>query len=326
MEDLITVIINVYNGEKFIVKCLDSIINQSYRNLEILVINDGSTDNTLKLCEKYQDKRIRIINQENTGLSKARNVGIENANGKYLYFIDSDDFVECDVIEYLYNLCKKYNTKMSTCMALTIYDYNYNVPNKKERVDIFTSYEMLKKVLLSKEYTVVTWNKLYEKELFDNIRFENRIINDKAVTHKLVIEAEKIAFSNQIKYFYLKHKNAITVKDDVTLKNYDRTIDVYNVSIERYNYVKKLYPNFLENDIGLIRAILKVYLTENKDAQEFFKEQRIYKKFKDLFNFKIFITNIGIKEKVKILLFLIHPKLYKVFAKKYRSIKYEYKM
>ena len=121
MEELITIIINVYNGENFIKKCLESVINQTYKNLEILIINDGSTDNTLRICESYEDERIRIINQENMGLSLARNVGIDEAKGEYLYFIDCDDFVEYDVIEYLYNLCKKYNTLMATCQPITVY-------------------------------------------------------------------------------------------------------------------------------------------------------------------------------------------------------------
>ena len=194
MEKLISVIINVYNREKFIGKCIESVINQTYKNLEILIINDGSTDNTLKICESYKDERIRIITTENLGLSLSRNVGIDNAKGEYLYFIDSDDFVENDVIEYLYNLCKKYNAKFSTCIPLTVFDYNFTVNNKNERIDVLTSYEMLKKVLILEDMSGTTWNKLLKKDLFSNIRFEDRIINDVVVTYKLVIEAEKIIY------------------------------------------------------------------------------------------------------------------------------------
>ena len=138
MEELISVIINVYNGEKYIKKCLESIINQTYKNLEILIINDGSTDNTLSICQSYKDERIRIITQENIGLSKSRNVGIENAKGEYLYFIDADDFVELDVIEYLHNLCKKYNVLISTSNAINVYGYNFKIKECKEKVNVFS--------------------------------------------------------------------------------------------------------------------------------------------------------------------------------------------
>ena len=104
---MISVIINVYNGERYIKKCLDSILNQTYKNLEILIVNDGSTDDTLKICKSYKDSRIRIINTKNKGLSLSRNVGLDNAKGEYLYFIDCDDYIEKDTLEYLYNLCIK---------------------------------------------------------------------------------------------------------------------------------------------------------------------------------------------------------------------------
>ena len=116
MNDLISVILNVYNGEKYINKCIDSVINQTYKNIEILVINDGSTDNTVNIVKKYKDKRIKLINnKKNLGLALSRNVGIDNAKGRYLYFVDIDDFILEDTIEYLYKLIKKYNVLLATC-------------------------------------------------------------------------------------------------------------------------------------------------------------------------------------------------------------------
>ena len=314
MQELITVIINVYNREDLIKKCLESVINQTYKNLEILIINDGSTDNTLKICESYKDERIRIITTKNLGLSKSRNIGIENSKGEYLYFVDSDDFIEKDVIEYLYNLIKKYNLKLSTCTPKTIYNYNFNVKNKKEKIDVIDSYEMLKKVVLAEDTAGTTWNKLYKKELFNNIRFENRIINDIVVTYKLVIEAGKIVYSNQKKYYYLKHKNAMTIKE---YKEKNRAIDLYKASFERYEYIKKIYPNFIENDIGMIRNILKVYLTDNKEVEKYLQEERAMELFKKVFSYRILLSKISIKFKITIILFKIFPKIYKKIAKIY---------
>lgn len=322
MNELITVIINVYNGEKFIAKCIESVINQTYQNLEILVINDGSTDNTLEICENYKDNRIKIITTKNQGLSLSRNVGIENATGDYLYFLDSDDFIEEDVIEYLYNLCKKYNLPFSTCRPLTIFDYDFEKEEIKEEVKIIDKIEMLKKVLLAEDVAGATWNKLIRKELYDGIRFQNRIINDIVVTYKLVLKTDKIIYSNLKKYYYLKHINAATVTGD---ERPDRAKDFYKASIERYEEVKEVYPDLIENDIGMIRNILRLYLVKNKEVENFLKEQEAVKYFRKIFSFKMLKSNINAKEKIKLILFEISPKLYKKIGKSYRKNKYNYK-
>ena len=169
--ELVTIVLNVYNCEKYVKKCLDSLIKQTYKNLEILIINDGSTDKSLEICEKYQkkDNRIRIITHENCGLSLSRNAGIDNAKGEYIYFIDSDDYIEKDTIEYLYNLCKKYDSKISTCDPIDIYDYNVKVKNKKEKIEIVSSIDYVKMILLSVKRTGTVWNKLIKKELFNSL-------------------------------------------------------------------------------------------------------------------------------------------------------------
>ena len=322
MNELITIIINVYNREKYIKKCIDSVINQTYKNLEILIINDGSTDNTLKICKSYKDKRIKIITTKNQGLSFSRNVGIDNAQGEYLYFVDSDDFIELDTIEYLYNLCKKYNLSFSTCEPLTIYDYNFTNKQPKEKIKILDKYEMLKKVLLAENSAGTSWNKLIKKKLYNNIRFEDRIINDVVVTYKLVLKSEKIVCSNQKKYYYLKHKNAVT-KDG--FKKLERTSDYHKAVKERYEHIKKIYPKMIENDMGLCRAILKLYLIEDKKIDEYLEEQHAIDLFKKSFSLKMIFAKTQLKEKIKILLFRINPKLYKKIGILYRK-KYNYKM
>ena len=252
MNDLITVIINVYNGEKYINKCLDSVINQTYKNLDILIVNDGSTDNTLKICKKYKDRRIRIITTENMGLSLSRNIGIDNAQGEYLYFIDADDFIELDTIEYLYKLCIKYDCLISTCKSKDIYDYNLKKDNKKEKIDVVSCKEMLKDALLCKNRVVCTWNKLMKKDIFKNLRFENRIINDMAFTHKLLIRANRIVYSNQVKYYSLIRPDSVSRRK----ASVERLIDMYNVYVERYYYINNIYPNFIENTTALLQIIV----------------------------------------------------------------------
>ena len=323
MEELITIVINVYNREKFIKKCLDSVINQTYKNIEILIVNDGSTDNTLKICESYKDERIRIITTENKGLSLSRNVGIENSKGEYLYFVDSDDFIESDTIEYLYNLCKKYNAKFSSCVPLSIFDYNFKVKNKKEEIKLLTSYEMLKKVLIFEEMSGTLWNKLLKKELFNEIRFEDRITDDIVVVYKLVLEAEKIVYSNQIKYYFLKHSNSVTTNG---YEDYDRSVDFYKATIERYENIKKIYPNFIENDVGVIKHIVKLYMLENKEIEKFLIDQKAIQLFRKLFSFRILKCKLARKEKIKIILFALNPNICKFINKKYQSNREIYKI
>ena len=318
MDELITIIINVYNGETYIGKCLESIINQTYKNLEILIVNDGSTDDTLNTCKSYKDNRIRIINQENMGLSLARNVGIDNAKGEYLYFIDVDDFVDNDVIEYLYNSCKKYNTLMATCKPIDVYNYNAYVKNKKEQIEVISSKDMLKKILLSVDRTVNLWNKLIHKNIFNNIRFENRPINDVAVTYKLALATDKIAYSNQIKYYYLRHKDSITVSKQ---KNVNRSIDKYKVCYERYNYIRNIYPNLIENDIGMLRIVPMLYDDGTEELCKYLNNEGTIKLFKKLFTFKVLTCKLNIKEKIKIILFRINPKLSKLANNKYNFVK-----
>ena len=313
MKDLISVIINTYNAQNYIDKCIQSIISQTYKNIEIIIVNDGSTDNTLNICKKYKDNRIKIIDQENKGLSLARNIGIENSNGKYLYFVDADDYVENDVLEYLYNQMKKYKVLIATCDSVDIYDYQNKVKNKAEKIEIVTDKQMIKDILFSKKRVGAIWNKLFDKTLFENIRFENRIINDVVVVYKLLLQAKKIVISNQIKYYYLRHNESITSNNKD-----ERLIDFYEGSLERFYYIKNIYQNFLENEIGLCLIIIYIYIQDKNKVNEFLKEKDAITLFNKLFSLKFFIRKIGIKNKLKILLFRISPKFYKFL---YKNIK-----
>ncbi|MCR5185528.1 MAG: glycosyltransferase [Clostridia bacterium] len=323
MNDLITIVINVYNGENFIAKCIDSIVCQTYENLEILIVNDGSTDDTLKICQKYKDERIRIISQENMGLSIGRNTGIENAKGKYIYFVDADDFVEKDVIEYLYKLCINYKVKIASCKPLDIYDYNFKVKQEREKVEVLSSEEMLKMILLSKNRSVTTWNKLMDRELFDNIRFENRIMDDMVVTHKLVIKAEKIAYSNQIKYYFLRHSKSITANGKV---NIDRYIDNYKASVERYNYIKERYPDMVENNVFMVENVIRLYLDGSKELRDYLDNNNARDYLNKRNVTQIMSFPINIRRKIKIVLFMANSKLCFAINELYKSKKYKYKI
>ena len=309
MNELITVIINVYNGEKYIKKCLDCVINQTYNNLEILIINDGSKDNTLEIVKEYKDKRIKVITTKNQGLSLSRNTGIKNAKGEYLFFLDVDDYIDLDTLEYLYNLINKYNTKISTCETSIVYKTE-NKKNIKEDTHIETSLDMVKKVLLSTNRHGAIWNKLMKKELFNDLLFEDRIINDMVVVYKLFLKVDNVAYTNLEKYYYIKNDNSITSK-----KNIERAIDSYKAAIERYDYIEKIYPNMIENKIAVLLTIVDIYNHNNEKIDKYIKDNNINKLFKKYYSLKIFKTKITRRNKVKIFLYRINPKIERFFQK-----------
>lgn len=313
---MISVILNVYNGEKYINKCLDSIIKQTYKDLEIVVVNDGSTDKTLNILKKYKDKRIRVINQKNMGLSLSRNVGIENASGEYLYFVDVDDYLELDALEYLYNLIIKYKADMATCIPIDRYDYDEIIVNEEEKIEVLNSEEMLKRALLIKHREGTTWNKLMKKSLFDNVRFENRIINDVVTTYKLVLNCKKIVYSNQIKYNYYRHDESI-----ISRKKTNYMIDLYDAACERYEYIKKIYPDMLENEATLILLIANMYITNDKELLGYLNGVGARKLFKKKFSFKLLKCDMRKNDRVKLLLFRISSRLLRFITISYLKVK-----
>ncbi len=317
MNELISIIINVYNGEKYIKKCIDSALNQTYKNIEIIIVNDSSTDKTSNIINKYKDKRIRIINnKKNLGLSLSRNIGIDNSKGKYLYFIDADDYIDNDTIKYLYNLIKKYNSDIATCNPLEIYNYNFKVNDRKEVIQSISNIEMLKLILLSINRSGCIWNKLISKDLFNNIRFPNRIINDVLVLYKLVLKCNSIVYSNQIKYYYLRHKNSILGKHKI-----EHSIDCYNAILERYNDIKKIYPDLIENDISVLITIVTLYGHNNKDLNMFLNKNRAITKYKKLFTLKLLKTKLSKKDKLKLILFRISKNFYMFILNIYLKMK-----
>ena len=318
MKDLITVILNVYNDSKFIDTCVPSIINQTYENLEIIIVNDGSTDDTLKKLKKYKDKRIKIITTKNQGLSLARNVGIDAATGKYLYFVDADDFVELDAIEYLYKLIKKYKTPIATTDVIDVSTTDFEKVERDEEITIIPDKEMIRGMLLEKIHrATTTWNKLYKRELFNNIRFEPRIVNDIVVTHKLYLEAKKIVYSNQVKYYYYRHPDSITKR-----RPYERSIDMIDAIFQRHIEIKKKYPDLIESEFCVLLMIQDLYYHGDKRLRNYLKDNNWLKVYKELFSFKILKCNTRLNDKVKLVLFRISPRLLICFVKTYMIFKH----
>lgn len=213
---LISVIVPVYNVEAYLVRCLDSIIAQTYRNLEIIIINDGSPDRCPVIAGEYaeKDRRICLIHQENAGVSESRNVGMRLSHGSYLSFIDSDDFIDPDYYETLYRILYSNNADISICNKRII---NFTVeclfpaPDIPEGVTLFSGSEALTELVNDKWLCNYTWDKLFKKELFDGIEFpKGRVFEDIAIMHKIFYRAKTLAITNEIKYNYTIRNNSIT--------------------------------------------------------------------------------------------------------------------
>ena len=208
MNELISIIVPIYNVEKYLDRCIKSIINQSYNNLEIILVDDGSPDRCGEMCDEWAkiDKRIIVVHKENGGLSDARNAGIDIAKGNYLSFIDSDDYVHKDFIKVLYELCIKYNSDISMCGAFETSkdeNCNFNLQQGNECVKY-------SKTILERKDNIycVAWNKLYKKEVFKYIRYpKGKLHEDVAVINKILYYSNKIAITDLRLYFYYSNEN-----------------------------------------------------------------------------------------------------------------------
>ncbi len=210
---LISVIIPIYKVEYYIHKCIDSVLNQSYKNLEIILVDKGPPDRCGGICDEYAmvDNRIKVIHKENGGLSDARNVGIESATGSYITLIDGDDWIHNKYIEKLYKLIKIKNADIAVCNFIKT--YTENVPQVEDEIIIceFSNIEALKQ-LTDKYYIqmVVAWGKLYKKELFEHIRYPlGKTHEDEFTTHKLLFKASKIVFTTEPLLYYRQRKDSI---------------------------------------------------------------------------------------------------------------------
>lgn len=266
--DKISIIVPVFNVEKYLSKCIESLVKQTYKNIEILLINDGSQDNSLNICKEWEkkDDRIKVFSQRNQGLSEARNTGIKNAKGNYICFVDSDDLVLSDFIEILYYLIKKYGCEIAQVNFIEKTDdeieKKINIEKQIFNEKILSSRDMIKGLTTNDhKKNVIVWNKIYKKELFENLSFKNgKIYEDEFFTWKVFMKCKKIAVSDKILYVYRIRKNSIMnlQRKKISIKNLDylealeermetfkniRDMELYNLTLINYCYRLILYYN-----------------------------------------------------------------------------------
>ncbi|MBE5962332.1 MAG: glycosyltransferase [Lachnospiraceae bacterium] len=214
-NDLISVVVPIYNVEKYLKKCIDSLIAQTYKNLQIILVDDGSPDRCGEICDAYakQDKRITVLHKKNGGLSDARNAGIELCKGKYVTFVDSDDYLSEECILYLYKTLVENNADLSICGFKYITESGkiINKLNSEEVTKVMNQEEALYELCNNILFPNSAWAKLYKIEDFNDIRYPvGRLFEDIPTTYKLFFKTKKIAFGNKQLYYYLYREASIS--------------------------------------------------------------------------------------------------------------------
>lgn len=217
--ELISVIVPVYKVEKYLERCVRSIQKQTYENLEIILVDDGSPDQCGALCDQYaqEDGRIKVLHKQNGGLSDARNAGIELASGSYIVFADSDDWLDRDMIDLLYRVLKRSNADIAECSYRNIYrDHIMEETSCSAALTEGDSVAALEGMLDWKYFKPVAWNKLYKREVFGTIRYpKGRLHEDEFTTYKYFYNAKKVVYVDISKYNYDR-----TREDSITGKKY----------------------------------------------------------------------------------------------------------
>lgn len=289
---LVSIIVPVFNVENYLDRCISSIVNQTYVNIELLLIDDGSTDGSLSNLRKWekQDKRIKIITKQNGGLSDARNVGIDAATGAYYMFVDSDDAVNVHIVQHLLSLCEANNTKMAICgyQKFTndsqISIQSTDTDNEKT-INSYGFEKYISQYQLSSEKwikMVTAWGKMYKRDLFDTIRFPvGRLREDEFTTYKLVDIAGGVAESDAHYYYYYQRNDSI-----IRSSNHNKIIDYLYALQERSMMIRAKYPNLLhDSGLWIFDQIFSQYLIcaiDKFDGMEKIKE--IYNSEYDFYN------------------------------------------
>lgn len=284
MEDkLISIIVPVYKVEKYLSRCIDSIIKQTYSNLEIILVDDGSPDNSGKICDEYakRDERIKVIHKLNGGLSDARNYGLDVATGDYIGFVDSDDYIKEDMFQTLYYLCEENEADISIISFYEIMENKIIGVRDSGELQILNKIEAIKELLIDTRIQSYVWNKLFKKQLFTDIRFPTgKNFEDIATTLILFERCNKIVRLEEPKYYYLRRNDSI-----VGVRNYKTYHDYMEVILDKYLYLKDKYPqievynayNFVINMIWLYTIIVSY------DIHELYsKYDELYKKFTEI--------------------------------------------
>lgn len=313
MKDLVSVVVPIYNVEKYLRKCIETIVNQTYNNIEIILVNDGSTDNCLQICNdfKQKDKRIKVINKENGGLSDARNTGLKNAHGKYICFIDSDDYVHENYVEELYGTIIENNAQIAVCNFEKVDEKNKFISKRNIADQIISGKKVIER-FNDKDFkpaAIVAWNKMYDINLFKNIIYPvGKIHEDEFTTYKLFYISKKVAITSKALYYYRVVPTSI-INRKFNIKRLD-LLDALDERVEffRENKEKKLCEQALIEYQKWMLAHwqnCKIYLNDSKKIRK-----DLFKKYRNHYGEIILSKECLVADKIKFTIAYIHPTFY----------------
>lgn len=316
----ISIIVPVFNVEEYIQKCLDSILHQTYCQLEIILVDDGSTDKSGKICDEYaqRDERIKVIHKSNGGLSDARNAGLDIATGELIGFVDSDDYINEQMYEILYRIMQDEQADIVYCKRAIVRNSMIQKYFDTETKQCWNSLNALEKMYEPgfAGMATVAWNKLYKKEIFDNIRFpKGMIFEDNYIIHKLFDKARKVVFIDKTLYYYIERGESI-MRKPYTLRSLDKLKGTYErvgytkgkVSDILYEKIVADYHYYSEKHYAMVKSTFpqekKILKKIHNDYKKIYKENKIY--FRKFYK-KKYIASI---------LFYLFPNIWSNFVSK----------
>ena len=300
----VSIIVPVYNVEKYLDKCLNSLVNQTLKDIEIIVVNDGTKDNSQSIIDKYAKKYPKIIKpykKQNGGLSSARNFGLKYAKGEYITFVDSDDYVDCSMYEKMYEKAISNDFDIVVCDTINVYE------NKEVYIKSNLGYSNnnIKNYIISPP---MACTRIYNRNLFKNIRFKEKIFyEDLELTPSLALKTTKIGFVEEGLYFYLQRTGSIMKQN----KFNNRLLDIFDVLEKNYSSLKKDYFDEIEYIYitHLLRTATLRFLEYNK-KEYLYKIVEIMKEKFPNWNKNIYYKKSS--KKLKLICFLAYNKYYRI--------------
>lgn len=299
---MVSIIIPCYNAEKTIKRCLESVISQTYKNIEIVIINDGSIDKTDSIIKKYiNDNRIKYYNRSNHGIGKTRNFGMKEATGEYITFLDSDDYLPNDAIDNLYKLAQKNK------LDLVVSDYYVDNKNiKSEKIKSFPITNVKNNPNLIFDINLAPWNKLYKKELIENIKFEENLkYEDAPFVIESIIKAKRIGKLDKETYYYVVNPNSETTIRDERIFDIFKILDIIGRLVENKKELTEVYKTLCIRIIcnyNIQQRYQKKLKTANRFINKgFYYMKKVDPKYKHSVYFKNRSKNKALIEKNKFL-------------------------
>lgn len=286
MNPLISVIVPIYNVEKYLARCVDSIVNQTYKNLEIILVDDGSPDRCPQMCDDYaeKDSRIKVVHKKNGGLSDARNAGMAVATGKYISFIDSDDYVSDDFFECLLDVMNKENSDIAECSVVKFYEDNrFDEFSDDLSVKTYDTQDAMSALIAENPFHQHVWNKLYKTELVKDIPYAvGKLNEDEFWTYQVFGRANKVSKLNKTMYYYFQRNSSI-----MGVGYNIRRLDALEGKANRQKYIENNFPDLsMQAKIDLYGSCMFAYQSVLKfmSGADKKKALELIRKYRKMYN------------------------------------------